>query len=82
MRWFISSKKFRVALVLCFLGAHVNAEYVDPTVLDGCPGYTVTNVEAQRNGLTADLVLAGKPCNIFGDDVQKLTLSVAYETGM
>lgn len=31
-------------------------------------------------GLTARLTLAGKPCNIFGDDVVNLTVEVTYET--
>jgi alpha-glucosidase len=71
------------ALLLCFqvLGVYVSAVYVDPTVLDACPGYIASNVEVQRNGLTADLVLGGKPCNVFGNDIQKLSLSVVYETG-
>ena len=68
-------------LLLCFLGVDVSAVYVNPTVLDACPGYNATNVKVQRNGLTADLVLGGKPCNVFGNDVQKLSLSVVYETG-
>ena len=68
--------------MLCFLGVHVSAIYVDPTVLDACPGYIATNVEVRRDGLTADLALGGKPCNVFGNDIQKLSLSVVYETGM
>ena len=75
-------KSYHASLVLGFLGVYVGAEYVNPTVLDACPGYIATNVEARREGLTADLVLGGKPCNVFGNDIQKLSLSVVYETGM
>ena len=73
-----------VSLLLCFLlGVYVSgAVYVDPAVLDACPGYIATNVEVRRDGLTADLVLGGKPCNVFGNDIQNLSLSVVYETGM
>ena len=73
-----------VSLLLCFLlGVYVSgAVYVDPTVLDACPGYIATNVEVRRDGLIADLVLGGKPCNVFGNDIQNLSLSVVYETGM
>ena len=61
------------------LGAYyVTAEYMDPTILDAC--YTATNVQVQRDG-TADLLLGGKPCYVFGDDIQRLTLGVVYETG-
>jgi alpha-glucosidase len=82
MWWYVSGKSLLVSLVVSLLGAcYVRAEYVDPAVLDACPGYTATNVKVQRDGLTADLVLGGKPCNVFGNDIQKLSLSVVYETG-
>lgn len=48
--------------------------------LASCPGYTALNVETSSTGLTADLTLAGDPCNVYGDDLQNLTLTVAYET--
>lgn len=56
--------------------------YVDPSVLDACPGYAAQNVQMQPNGLTADLVLAGTPCEVFGPDIKQLKLQVAYETGL
>lgn len=49
--------------------------------LDGCPGYNATNVSNVHNGFTADLVLAGEPCNVYGPDLERLSLSVLYETG-
>ncbi|KAF8162646.1 alpha-glucosidase [Crassisporium funariophilum] len=68
-----------VALALAVLRS-TNAAYVDPRVLDACPGYTATNVKTRRDGLTADLTLAGTACNVFGNDTQKLSLNVVYET--
>lgn len=53
---------------------------VDPTVLDACPGYEATNVATSANSLTANLVLAGEGCNVFGEDVKRLSLQVTYET--
>lgn len=50
--------------------------------LDSCPGYKASNVQQTSNGLTADLTLAGYPCNVYGKDVQDLTLLVEYQTGM
>ncbi|KAH9930888.1 glycosyl hydrolases family 31-domain-containing protein [Fomitopsis serialis] len=44
--------------------------YTDPSVLDACPGYTATNV----------LVLAGEACNVYGSDIEALSLQVTYET--
>ena len=76
-----SSYRWHASLLLCILGVYVGAIYVDPTVLDSCPGYIATNVEVRRDGLTADLVLGGKPCNVFGNDIKKLSLSVVHETG-
>lgn len=50
------------------------AEYVDPAVLDACPGYTATDVKVSGPTLTAKLALAGAPCNVFGDDTKTLDL--------
>lgn len=60
------------------------AEEVDPAILDACPGYDATNIQIVDDGtrLTADLVLAGDPCNVFGgQDLERIALSVVYETG-
>lgn len=54
----------------------------DNTVdLSSCPGYKASNVQKTSSGLTADLTLAGAPCNAYGKDLQDLTLSVEYQTG-
>ena len=57
------------------------AEYVDPAVLDACPGYKATDMKVSGPTLTAKLVLAGTPCNVFGNDTKTLALEVTYETG-
>lgn len=57
------------------------ATWIDPAVLDACPGYKATNVWSSESALTADLTLAGKACNVFGTDIQQLKLEVTYETG-
>lgn len=56
------------------------AAVVDPKLLDSCPGYTATGVQTRPNGLSAQLVLGEKPCNVFGDDIHRLSLDVVYET--
>ena len=48
--------------------------------LESCPGYKAKNVETSRFGMTADLTLAGKACNVYGEDLDKLTLTVEYQT--
>jgi len=58
------------------------ASDVGPTKLDACPGYHATNVKTNGGELTADLILAGSACNIFGEDLERLSLSVVYETSM
>ena len=58
-----------------------NGTYVDPAILDACPGYKAQNVVSNATGLTADLVLAGQACNVFGNDTATLKLEVTYETG-
>jgi alpha-glucosidase len=57
------------------------AEEVDPALLDACPGYNATDVKVDGPTLTAKLVLAGAPCNVFGNDIKVLDLTVVYETG-
>ena len=49
--------------------------------LDSCPGYVAKNIETTPSSLTADLALAGTPCNVFGQDIVALKLSVVYEDG-
>lgn len=70
-------KKLFALLSVCVL---IRATFVDPTTLDACPGYHATNVQTSSTGLTAKLVLGGTPCNVFGDDIKTLSLSVVYET--
>jgi len=73
-----------LATLFAFLGTtpHVRAVEVDPAVLDACPGYSATSVHVDGPKLTARLVLAGAPCNVFGNDLKALDLAVVYETGM
>ena len=48
--------------------------------LADCPGYKATNVRIGPDGLEADLTLAGPACNVYSDDLHRLTLTVKYET--
>lgn len=45
-----------------------------------CPGYKASNVQTTLTGFTADLTLAGAPCDVYGDDLRDLTLTVTYDT--
>jgi len=68
--------------ILVLWTALSSAANVDPTKLDACPGYRATNVKTDSGKLTADLTLAGSACNIYGEDLKRLSLSVVYETSM
>lgn len=46
-----------------------------------CPGYRASDISTNANSLTAKLTLAGTPCNIYGKDIEDLTLTVEYQTG-
>ena len=63
------------------LVAVASAAVTDNSAADKCPGYKASNVKTSHNGLTADLKLAGKACNAFGDDLENLKLVVSYDTG-
>ena len=46
----------------------------------GYLGYELRSLSKTTHGLTASLVLGGKPCNTYGTDIEHLTVDVAYET--
>ena len=50
-----------------------------PDAQDACPGYIASDIRENPTGLTADLTLAGSPCNVYGNDISDLTLSVEYQ---
>lgn len=54
--------------------------YSSDKSLSGCPGYTASQVQDISDGFMADLSLAGPACNVYGTDVQNLTLTVQYQT--
>ena len=48
--------------------------------VSSCPGYKASNIKTSGLSLTADLTLAGTACNVYGDDIKDLTLTVEYQT--
>jgi alpha-glucosidase len=63
-------------------GQLVIPNIIDPLAVDPqsvCPGYTASNVLETANGITADLTLAGPACNVYGTDIEALTLTVEYQ---
>jgi alpha-glucosidase len=63
---------------LALLPLLVAAQTATPN-LDSCPGYSAKNVKQTSSTLTADLVLAGTACNVYGPDLTSLKLQVEYE---
>lgn len=61
-------------------GVLISRDYPSDQPLTACPGYRATNVHTTATGLTADLKLAGKACNVYGTDLDNLILEVTYET--
>ncbi|KAI0738055.1 alpha-glucosidase [Daedaleopsis nitida] len=70
---------YRIALLGHF-ALSVGATVTDSKALDSCPGYNVLKVLDHGPKLTAVLRLAGKACNVFGNDLPELALEVTYET--
>jgi alpha-glucosidase len=63
-------------------GRPVIPNIADPQAVDAqtvCPGYKATNVHETKEGVTADLKLSGKACNVYGNDVEELSLQVEYQ---
>lgn len=49
--------------------------------LSRCPGYELKHVAQTTSSITADLQLAGEPCNVYGPDIKDLRLLVEYQNG-
>ncbi|KAH7138695.1 glycosyl hydrolases family 31-domain-containing protein [Dendryphion nanum] len=63
-------------------GAHLIPNVRDPLAIDAqdvCPGYKASHVEENGHGVTAVLTLAGKPCNVYGNEVPVLKLKVEFQ---
>ncbi|KAL0935019.1 alpha-glucosidase [Colletotrichum truncatum] len=64
------------------VGADLIPNVKDPEAKDPqsvCPGYTASKVQETSYGFTADLDLAGKACNVYGNEVDALKLIVEYQ---
>lgn len=64
-------------------GATLIANIDDPEAVDAqsvCPGYTASNVITTDYGFTAILSLAGPACNVYGNDIESLQLTVEYQS--
>jgi alpha-glucosidase len=51
-----------------------------PNAQDECPGYKASNVKETSNSITADLAIAGQGCNVYGNDITDLSLTVEYQS--
>lgn len=67
--------QFRALLALASLAVTSAAS------VDSCPGYIASNLVQSDTAFTADLKLAGPPCNVYGQDLADLRLVVEYQTG-
>lgn len=73
----------RIAILASLLQiTRLHATFVEPEVLDACSGYSASNIKSSGAVLTADLLLNGEGCGVFGQDIKKLGLRVVYETGV
>jgi len=65
------------------VGADVIPNIQDPQAInaqDVCPGYKASQLQETDGGVTAVLNLAGAPCNVYGNDVEALSLTVEYQS--
>lgn len=63
-------------------GENILPNVQDPkavNVQDVCPGYTASGVVTTANGFTANLDIAGPACNVYGNDIANLSLSIEYQ---
>lgn len=69
------------AAAVALIPRQSTAVYPDYNLLKACSGYSASNVEVTDSTITADLTLAGDACDVYGTDLEDLTLKVTYETG-
>lgn len=65
------------------VGANIIPNIQDPQAVDAqtvCPGYVASDVKRTAYGFSGTLSLAGKACNVYGTDIQTLTLTVQYQS--
>ncbi|KAK2762250.1 hypothetical protein FQN54_001260 [Arachnomyces sp. PD_36] len=60
--------------------AALNSRAGEPLPLEDCPGYAASHIVEDGDTLSADLHLAGAPCNTYGKDIEHLKLKVEYES--
>ncbi|KAL6705927.1 hypothetical protein ACN47E_006206 [Coniothyrium glycines] len=63
-------------------GADLISNIQDPQAVnaqDICPGYKASELKESDRGLTATLTLAGKACNVYGNDIEELDLTVEHQ---
>ncbi|KAI9892751.1 MAG: hypothetical protein M1814_001171 [Vezdaea aestivalis] len=63
-------------------GAPLIPNVKDPLATDAqkvCPGYRAVNMVTTDVGMTATLQLAGAACNVYGNDISTLNLTVEYQ---
>lgn len=64
------------------VGRNIIPNIKDPEAVDPqkvCPGYKVSNVQETSRGFTADLSLTGPSCNVYGNDIEELSLLVTFQ---
>jgi hypothetical protein len=64
----------------CLLVSPLTADLL--AVPQECPGYVATYIHTTDSGWAAGLRLAGKPCNIYGNDLKHLHFKAEYQTGI
>ncbi|KAF1985556.1 glycoside hydrolase family 31 protein [Aulographum hederae CBS 113979] len=65
------------------VGENVIPNVLDPQAVDAqtvCPGYKASDLQRNPYGFTAILTLAGEPCNVYGTDIESLSLAVEYQS--
>ncbi|KAJ2718687.1 hypothetical protein GGI07_005641 [Coemansia sp. Benny D115] len=72
------------AVLLCVLAALIEGDGSAPVANNqttaACPGYRVGRFSQRKSGFEATLSLDGLPCNVYGNDILSLDLSVRFDT--
>lgn len=64
-------------------GASLQPNIIDPqakNAQDVCPGYNASDIRFNDLGFAATLKLLGPACNVYGNDIEVLNLTVQYQS--
>jgi alpha-glucosidase len=80
MIWSASLMKRLAFVASVIISGQATTWSVHDTASSACPGYRASNIQTNEGTvISADLILAGAACNVYGTDLDNLRFVVEYQ---